>query len=238
VTLYLTDAEEEMDIEEPLLSDPDEPPPPRGLEPDPLLPQPAQPPQPAPPVSPQPALRQPPQPALRQPQQPALPLQPALRQPPQTAPPVSPQPALRQPPQPAPPVSPLKVQDKNLGYTLCFDNINFKTKARHQSRDKGNAMFNMVQAYAARDRVPSMHLDDTPPQPQTILDLPITTYLPTNTDKHQLQNEYISVVSRIVSSKMAALAGMTIPEIEHQYAKELKRKSCMVNMFFINMLIL
>lgn len=45
-------------------------------------------------------------------------------------------------------------------FSICFDNVNQKTTVRHQTRDKRNKMFNMVQAYAALDRINSLHLSD------------------------------------------------------------------------------
>ncbi|KAJ8321140.1 LOW QUALITY PROTEIN: hypothetical protein KUTeg_001265, partial [Tegillarca granosa] len=53
----------------------------------------------------------------------------------------------------------LQFQDK-CGFSICFDNVNQKVTVRHQRKDRKNKMFNMVQAYCAKDRVPTLHLDD------------------------------------------------------------------------------
>ena len=68
------------------------------------------------------------------------------------------------------------------GYTLVFDNVNQKTKARYNSREKGNKMLNMVQAYAAVDRVPSMSMDDTPTTQDDISTMSLEPFLPNDND--------------------------------------------------------
>jgi hypothetical protein len=60
-----------------------------------------------------------------------------------------------------------------LGFSICFDNVNQKLTVRHQTRDRNNKILNMVQAYAAKDRIASIHLDDSIPSPQNILNMPL-----------------------------------------------------------------
>ncbi|CAC5380602.1 unnamed protein product [Mytilus coruscus] len=53
------------------------------------------------------------------------------------------------------------IPDKeHCAYSLVFDNVNKHFHAKQTTRDKGNVMKNMVQAYAALDRVPSLDLDN------------------------------------------------------------------------------
>ena len=61
------------------------------------------------------------------------------------------------------------------------------THARYSTRAKGNEMLNMVQAYAAFDRVPSYHLDDTPPTANDILRIGPHVYLPNDKDENLLR---------------------------------------------------
>ena len=57
-------------------------------------------------------------------------------------------------------------------------------------------MFNMVQAYAAADRIPSLHLDDRTPVPQLILDIPLDKYLPSDLDEIDLRAEMTTLITR------------------------------------------
>ena len=57
----------------------------------------------------------------------------------------------------------------SVGYTLTFDNVNHRTVARHQHADEdGNQDINLVQAYAAKERISSSHLSEEPPTPAEI----------------------------------------------------------------------
>lgn len=51
------------------------------------------------------------------------------------------------------------------GFSLCFDNVNQKVTIKHQTRDRQNKMFNMVQAYGSLDKIPTLHFDDAIPWP-------------------------------------------------------------------------
>ncbi|XP_071151430.1 uncharacterized protein [Mytilus edulis] len=61
-------------------------------------------------------------------------------------------------------------------YSLVFDNVNKHLHAKQTSRDKGNIMKNMVQAYAAVDRIPTGHLDDKQPTPAEVAEIPCTVF--------------------------------------------------------------
>ena len=54
------------------------------------------------------------------------------------------------------------VNSKQCLFSLLFDNVNKHYHAKETSTDKQNTMKNMVQAYAAMDRIPSISLDDSP----------------------------------------------------------------------------
>ncbi|KAK3108451.1 hypothetical protein FSP39_008205, partial [Pinctada imbricata] len=94
------------------------------------------------------------------------------------------------------------------GYTLTFDNVDKKTFARHSSTQSTNIMHNMVQAYAAKDRVPVMHLADTEPLPEDIKQIPIENYLPDKGDLEILKSEYLIIIQRIVCKNVAVFKEM------------------------------
>ena len=118
-----------------------------------------------------------------------------------------------------------------MGYSICFDNVNTKVTVRHQMKDKKNKMYNMVQAYAARDRIPTLHLSDIPPPPYDIYELPLTIYFPSELDEVKLRSEMTVLTERVLCRSM-----MTFQElqphinqhIEHRYSKESSKKSDMV----------
>lgn len=117
------------------------------------------------------------------------------------------------------------------GFSLCFDNVNQKLTVRHQTRDKNNKMFNMVQAYAARDRIPSNNLNDNIPSPQDILDIPLQSYLPSEKDESDLRSEVKTMIIRTIWEYFPAfhqLHDMIEWNIDHQYSRESAKKSNMV----------
>ena len=63
----------------------------------------------------------------------------------------------------------------------------------------------MVQAYAARDRIPSMHLSDTRPTSDQIDQIPIDRYLPSREDFSALKDELVLETAMIISTNVNAL---------------------------------
>lgn len=127
------------------------------------------------------------------------------------------------------------------GFSLCFDNVNQRTTVRHQSRDNKNKMFNMVQGYAALDRVPSLHLSDDPPSPENIKAIPLEKYLPTEMDEVDLRFEFTTIVNRILCEHISffkPLATAVNWHIQHRYSKISASKSHLVSLYlskkFIN----
>ena len=82
------------------------------------------------------------------------------------------------------------------GFTLCFDNVNIKTTARHQTWDRKNKVFNM-EAYMAWGHIPSMHLSKQYPTASTMDQIPLDKYLPCQ-DYNVLKNELVLETSMIL----------------------------------------
>ena len=78
-------------------------------------------------------------------------------------------------------------EDGKLCYSIVFDNVNKHMQARSTSRTHGNTIKNMVQAYAALDRIPSLHLSDEQPTPDQVAGIPIETYLPDDAFRESLR---------------------------------------------------
>lgn len=121
------------------------------------------------------------------------------------------------------------------GFSLCFDNVNQRTTVRHQTRDAKNKMFNMVQGYAARDRVPPLHLNDDLPLPESIKTIPLENYLPSEIDEVDLQFEITTIVNRIPCEYIPIfkpLANAINWYIQHRYSYVFAQKSQLVSLYF------
>ena len=68
--------------------------------------------------------------------------------------------------------------EKRCAYSLVFDNVNKHLHAKETTSQKQNEMKNMVQGYAAVDRIPSMHLDNTAATPAEVAEFEISKFLP------------------------------------------------------------
>ena len=111
------------------------------------------------------------------------------------------------------------------GFSICFDNVNKKLTARHQTRDRNNMMLNMVQAYAAKDIIASIHMNDSIPSPQNILNIPLECYLPSEID---LRSEITLMVTRTLCQIVPAFHCQENEvnwKIDHPYSKESSQKS-------------
>lgn len=121
------------------------------------------------------------------------------------------------------------------GFSLCFDNVNLRTTVRHQTRDAKNKMFNMVQGYAARDRVPTLHLNDDVPLPERKKAIPLENYLPSEMDEVDLRFEFTTIVHRIMCEYipiLKRLANAINWHIQHRYSDVSAAKSQLVSLYF------
>lgn len=92
-------------------------------------------------------------------------------------------------------------------------------------------MFNMVQAYCAKDRVPTLHLNDDQPDPEIIKDIALEKYLPTEEEEERLKDEMLVIIKRILVEVMPAFKPLhdeVIWHIQHPYSDETSKKSEMV----------
>lgn len=121
-------------------------------------------------------------------------------------------------------------------FSVCFDNVNQKTTVRHQTRDKKNKMFNMVQAYAALDRINTLHLSDEQPSPDDILNIPLFKLLPCELDEVDLRSQMTVLVERILCKRIPFFNEMEdkiLWHIPHQYSQLSTKKSEMVGVKLI-----
>ena len=88
----------------------------------------------------------------------------------------------------------------------------------------------MIQVYAAKDRIPCMHLDDQRPSAERIRAIDSDAYIPTPEDHKALREELELQVAMIMVENIAALKqykGCFTPK-PHQYQEESKKKSELV----------
>lgn len=123
---------------------------------------------------------------------------------------------------------PVLLDGTSCAYSLCFDNVNQKTTARHSSSTSQNVILNMVQGYAARDRIPTLHLSSEDPSPEFVASISAHTLLPSPSDTEELCTEYKQVISIILTENMPLFRGTERVDEEHEYAKESRAKSDLV----------
>ena len=117
-------------------------------------------------------------------------------------------------------------------YDITFDNVNQKVHVRHHTRGKRTDVLNMVQAYATKDRVPSLHLDDSIPSADSIRDIPIENILPNAAEDELYIHELSTLVERVLVTNMACfepLADSVEKHIKHMYTEESSRPSEVVS---------
>lgn len=120
------------------------------------------------------------------------------------------------------------------GFSLCFDNVNQRTTVRHQTRNAKNKMFYMVQGYTA-DSVPTHHLNDDLPLPESIKTISLENYLLIYMDEVNLRFEFTTIVHWSLCEYVAIfklLANAINWHIQYRYSDVSASKSLMVSLDF------
>ncbi|VDI38279.1 Hypothetical predicted protein [Mytilus galloprovincialis] len=126
--------------------------------------------------------------------------------------------------------------EEKLGYSIVFDNVNKHIKARSTDRKHGNTMKNMVQAYAAVDRIPSLHLSDEKPTSDQISQIPIESYLPDDNFRKSLRKDFIVEVKKILKTHLEFFTNMYLSEDndDHCYSRQSSKKSKLIPLGVLN----
>ena len=117
-------------------------------------------------------------------------------------------------------------------HILVGDNFNKKVNPRHMTVDHQAKSLQYFHSFAAKNRIPTNHLDDTRSRGD-IADLPISAFLPTPADCSVLRSNYIILVSRIIVKHIPYFTPFkkVVPmNIQHQYSKEMEKVSEVVCM--------
>ncbi|VDI33054.1 Hypothetical predicted protein [Mytilus galloprovincialis] len=114
-------------------------------------------------------------------------------------------------------------------YSLVFDNVNKHLHAKQTSRDKGNIMKNMVQAYAAVDRIPTGHLDDKQPTPAEVAEIPCTVFLTNEEEVKTIRLDYVQQVKEVLVANIPCFQNLEYEDSRvHLYEQHSSRKSNLI----------
>ena len=81
------------------------------------------------------------------------------------------------------------------GYSLCWDNVALKSKARYSGMDKGNKLLLFANTYGVENRVSFRHLDDHYGTTKADF-IPTTAFVPTQKDEQVLHHHMVAIVER------------------------------------------
>ena len=110
-----------------------------------------------------------------------------------------------------------------MGFTLCFDNVNWKTGKNYQYRDNLNNQMNMVQSFASRDRITSPNTSSNVPKPKEVQNISIQKMYPTSDDEMALKREMRVMIERILTEEIEVFAELSTHvewNILHKYSNE------------------
>ena len=118
-----------------------------------------------------------------------------------------------------------------IGFALVWDNTQKNIKTRDQSLK--TKMLLWANAYAAKNRVDSQILDNNN---NSIMakDIPISTYLPMDSDIHMLYLRMTTIVSRILVKHIPYFKDFhddVLWHIQHCYSEEMLKKSDVVSKY-------
>ncbi|XP_060570794.1 uncharacterized protein LOC132729065 [Ruditapes philippinarum] len=116
-----------------------------------------------------------------------------------------------------------------LGYSLCWDNVQKMSVARHQSRHSGNKMLLWANCFATLDRVNLTSLPCNWEETVTAGSIDLKNFLPSDDDWKQLQTRMEVIVQRILTNVL----DLDLPveqHISHKFSNESAGKSQVVNL--------
>ncbi|OWF36021.1 hypothetical protein KP79_PYT24444 [Mizuhopecten yessoensis] len=91
-------------------------------------------------------------------------------------------------------------------------------------------MLNMVQRFAAKDRIPSENSFDEP-SAEDIRDIPLYVYVPKAQEEDELRSELSVMVCRIMCRHIKCFKAVVVDEsIPHRYSRESAWKSDIVGL--------
>jgi hypothetical protein len=115
----------------------------------------------------------------------------------------------------------------DVSYAFVWDNTQLEQHARHQDREHQNKVMLWANAYAARNRVPSLQYSA---ETMDAVDLPLATFLPSSQTYDEVQMRMVAIVERIIEVSIPVFGGIPVDlHIEHRYSEESAMKSKLVS---------
>lgn len=118
-----------------------------------------------------------------------------------------------------------------IGYQIVGDNCDLHQHASHVTLSSRDTTLHWFQMYAVRHRVNGHHLADEEPK-ATVEHLPLSTWMPSESDCANLREDFIILTARILLRNLPNFQWLScvVPEvIPHQYAEEMAEKSEIVS---------
>lgn len=121
-------------------------------------------------------------------------------------------------------------QQLDLGYALCWDNVQKLSVSRHKTSQNQNKMMLWALCFATRNRISFRHLDyDTDTHPA--IEIPVEEYLPSESDWSALRERMEIITQWILKKNFVAFADAEVEmHIPHKYSVESSLKSQIVNL--------
>ncbi|KAK3731074.1 hypothetical protein QZH41_012180 [Actinostola sp. cb2023] len=116
---------------------------------------------------------------------------------------------------------------QDIGRKLTFDNFDIHQKVHHMTEAHQNIDKHYVTMTSTKNRVCSFHLSDTPPEGD-ILTFENGRCIPNHVEHNKQRENYIVLVSRIITSNINALKHLgdtVIKHIPHKYSKEMAQST-------------
>ena len=131
-----------------------------------------------------------------------------------------------------------KVQP-DVGRKIVFDNIDYYAEIHEMTEDNQNKDEHWVTVMETENRVSGNHLSSVSPHEEKLMSLECGLGLP-NRSEHQLQqNDYVILVSRIITIYVPCLNFLncvTVKHIKHQYSHETSHPTTTVSTLDVSFL--
>lgn len=118
---------------------------------------------------------------------------------------------------------------------IIGDNVDLRQKPSHQTLDRRGRDHHWFHMVAVKDRVVAGDMSVTEPSAM-VKDLELHTFLPTIQDCIKLQNEFIVLIARVLTDRLATwkcLRECVPTHIPHKFSKEMAMKSDIVSRIII-----
>jgi hypothetical protein len=123
-------------------------------------------------------------------------------------------------------------------FKIHDDNIDKDVRPSHMRTNRKTNSLHFFNAYAVRDRIDTSALQENHNIPQS---LNFDDFLPTSDDYHALKEYFKTLIQRVLCEQMKFFkenfSGLVIHHIKHKYSEEMKKKSEIVMIFNIMILI-